>query len=74
MRMDHALKVAAGQAPGPDQILSVAGRLARDVGEGAAPLPAARGPGGMAPPGGPDNLVTLRACQGVLSQTLRLLG
>ncbi len=81
MRMDHALAVAAGQTPGPDQILVVAGRLTRDA-DPAAALPAARGPGGMnalpppegAPGGAPDNLGTIRACHGLLSHTLRLLG
>ncbi len=77
MRMDHALAVAAGQAPGPDQILVVAGRLTRDA-DPAAALPAARGPGGMnalpPPEGAPDNLGTIRACHGLLSHTLRLLG
>ncbi len=76
MRMDHALAVAAGQAPGPEQILSVAGQLTRD-GEPGSALPAARGPGGLGllpvPSGPSDNLSTLRSCQGLLSQTLRML-
>ena len=79
MRMDHALAVAAGQTPGPEQILSVAGRLLREGGEAGAGfmLPAARGPGGMnampVPAGAPANLGTLRACQGLLSRTLQML-
>jgi hypothetical protein len=76
MRMDHALAVAAGQAPGPEQILSVAGRLTRDGEPG--PALSVRGSGGMgalpAPAGTPDNLGTLRSCQGLLSRTLQMLG
>lgn len=73
MKMDHALRLAAGQAPRPDDILSVAGRLA---GQGAlAPSCAAPGipPATRLPGAGPDNLGTLHACRGVLARTIALL-
>jgi hypothetical protein len=71
MRMDHALAVAAGQAPGPDQILSVAGRLTREAEAGTPPQP----PRAPAPAAAlPGNLATLRACQALLGRTVQLLG
>jgi hypothetical protein len=74
MKMDHALQLAAVQAAGPDDILSVAGRLAGQgplVPLGAAPaaLPKPRPPAAA----GPDNLGTLHACQGLLIHTIALL-
>jgi hypothetical protein len=76
MQMQHALKVAASEAAGPEDILSVAGRLARDL-EETAPRPER---GGLPWPTGPalagpvqGNLATLRECQSVLSRTLRML-
>jgi hypothetical protein len=72
MKMDHALRLAAGQAARPDDILSVAGRLA---GQGLRAsfhaLPAT--PPSRAPAIGPGNLATLHACQSLLSQTVALL-
>ena len=73
MKMDHALQLAAGQPPRPDDILSVAGRLA---GQGPlTPLCAASAnpPAPRLPVAGPDNLGTLHACRGVLSRTIALL-
>ena len=73
MKMDHALQLAAGQAPRPDDILSVAGRLA---GQGPlTPLCAASAnpPAPRLPVAGPDNLGTLHACRGVLSRTIAML-
>lgn len=72
MKMDHALRLAADQAARPDDILLVAGRLA---GQGLRPFCHAA-PAAVplrAPAIGPDNLATLRACQGLLSQTVALL-
>lgn len=75
MKMDHALRMAAAsQTARPDDILSVAGRLA---GRGpltvlcAAPAnpPAPRHPAVA----GPDNLGTLHACQSLLARTIALL-
>ncbi|MBC9177942.1 hypothetical protein [Pseudoroseomonas ludipueritiae] len=74
MKMNHALRVAASQAAQPDDILSVAGRLA-----GRGPLTAlCAAPASLpmprpAPPAGPDNLGTLHACQGLLARTIALL-
>lgn len=76
MRMDHALAVAAGLAPGPEQILSAAGRLARDAETGTAPpVLAPSGLGAMPPLAATpqNNLSTLRSCQGLLADTLRML-
>jgi hypothetical protein len=70
MDMDHALRLAAGQAVQPGNILSVAGRLSGQetvLSVAAAPAPA-RTPAVTA-----DNLVTLRACRGLLSQTISML-
>ncbi|MDB5370421.1 MAG: hypothetical protein JWP20_1979 [Roseomonas sp.] len=77
MRMDHALQLAARLAPRPDDILSAAERLAQDspgVPGGEAPVPDREGPSRGASRTGRDNHVTLRACQGLLSRTLHLLG
>lgn len=73
MKMNHALQVAASQTARPDDILSVAGRLA---GRGPLTLLCAAP---ASPPvrrlaaAGPDNLGTLHACQGLLARTIALL-
>lgn len=73
MKMDHALQLAASQVARPGEILAVAGRLS---GQGSwAPLRAAAAPPPVVcpPSGQPDNLGTLRACQGLLTRTIALL-
>jgi hypothetical protein len=71
MKMDHALRLAAGQAPGAEEILSMAGRLS---GQGAlSPGAAPAEPPPRFPTAAPDNRTTLRACQSLLSRTITLL-
>jgi hypothetical protein len=71
MKMDHALRLAAGQAPRAEEILSVAGRLS---GQGPlSPGTAQAHPPPRFPAAGPDNLTTLRACRSLLSRTITML-
>jgi hypothetical protein len=74
MKMDHALRLAAAQVAQPDEILSMAGRLS-----GQGPLLPSQLPTATtamatpAPPDTPGNVMTLRACQSLLSRTIALL-